>query len=61
MACGKQSVEAIAWRRAELAEDLTEGTRFDAVAELKINKWRGRSDPQLELLEVNVDGPVTIA
>ena len=61
VACGKQSVDAIAWRRSELAEDLTEGTRFDAVAELTINKWAGRSDPQLELLEVNVDGPVTIA
>ena len=61
VACGEQSVDAIAWRRSKLAEDLTEGVRFDAVAELTINRWRGRSDPQLELIEVNVDGPVTIA
>jgi len=61
VSCGEQSVDAIAWRRSKLAEDLIEGVRFDAVVELAINRWRGRSDPQLELIEVNVDSSVTIA
>ena len=61
VACGKQSVDAIAWRCSKLAEDLVEGVRFDAVAKLTINRWRGRAEPQLELMEVNVEGSVSIA
>jgi len=56
LANGAQRADAIAWRRPELAGILSKGDRFDAVAKLTINRWGGREEPQLELVEVSVDG-----
>ena len=56
LASGERGADAIAWRRPELAGILSKGDRFDAVAKLTINRWGGREEPQLELVEVSVDG-----
>lgn len=56
VACGSRRVDAIAWRRPELAAVFSKGDRFDAVAKLTVNRWAGRSEPQLELVEVSVAG-----
>jgi len=53
-------IEALAWRRAELANGLEQGQRIDAVAKLTLNRWAGRVTPQLELDEVCADGSATI-
>ena len=60
VACGERRADAIAWRRPELAELLGKGDCFDAVAKLTINHWGGRSEPQLELIEVSTDGAASI-
>lgn len=61
VACGAGRADAIAWRRPELAKALSKGDRFDAVAKLTINRWGGRTEAQLELVEVSVVGAVSTA
>jgi len=57
---GDRTIDALAWRRADLAEGIEPGDRIDVVAKLSVNQFRGRSDPQLELVAVCTDGSVSI-
>ncbi len=52
---GERRVDALAWRRAELADELQAGDRVDLVAKLTINQWQGRAEPQLEIVELSRD------
>ncbi len=45
-------VDALAWRRVDLAETVRAGDRVDLVAKLSINEWGGRSEPQLEIVDL---------
>jgi single-stranded-DNA-specific exonuclease len=54
-------VDALAWGRADLAPSIARGDRFDAVAKLSVNRFRGRGEPQLELIELCTDGSVRVA
>jgi single-stranded-DNA-specific exonuclease len=44
---GDGTIEAIAWRRAEVAPYMADCRRIDAVASLQMRRWRGRDAPQL--------------
>lgn len=44
-------LEAVGWRLGDLVETL-KGPCIDAVATLRLRRWNGRLDPQLELVEV---------
>jgi len=52
LAGGDRPIDALAWRRADLAEGIASGDRIDVVAKLGINHFRGRSEPQLELVDI---------
>jgi single-stranded-DNA-specific exonuclease len=60
LGAGDCRIEAVAWRRPELAARIEKGARIDAVAKLKINIWNGTARPQLELEQVDVDGSVAL-
>lgn len=45
-------LEAVGWRMGQLADGLEGRRRVDAVATLRLRRWNGRLDPQLELVEV---------
>jgi len=47
-------LEAVGWRMGDVADDLEDGAgqRVDAVATVRLRRWKGRLDPQLELVEV---------
>ncbi|HEX9698331.1 MAG TPA: single-stranded-DNA-specific exonuclease RecJ [Acidobacteriota bacterium] len=60
LGAGDCRIEAVAWRRPELAARIEKGAHIDAVAKLKINYWNGAARPQLELEQVDVDGSVTL-
>lgn len=47
--CDGDDLEAIAWRRAELAESLAGLDTVSLVATLKTRRWGGRMRPQLEI------------
>ena len=49
---GDGEIPALAWRRGELAEKLVGATVIDAVATLKVNRFRGRLEPQLEIQDL---------
>jgi len=49
---GDTVISALAWRRGELAEKLAGVTVFDAVATLKVNRFHGRLEPQLEIQDL---------
>ncbi len=49
---GDKAISAIAWRRGELAEKLAGATSVDVVATLKVNRFRGRLEPQLEIQDL---------
>lgn len=57
---GERHLDALAWRRADLAQHIAQGDHIDAVAKLTVNQFRGRAEPQLELVEVCTDGSVTL-
>lgn len=50
------SIEAIAWRRAQVAPYLSELRRIDAVASLQMRRWRGRNQPQLIVQDLRPSG-----
>jgi single-stranded-DNA-specific exonuclease len=58
---GERQLDALAWRRADLARGIARGDHIEAVAKLTVNQFRGRAEPQLELVEVCTDGSVSIA
>jgi hypothetical protein len=58
---GERHLDALAWRRADLAQHIAQGDHIAAVAKLTVNQFRGRAEPQLELVEVCTDGSVAIA
>jgi single-stranded-DNA-specific exonuclease len=50
------SIEAIAWRRAQVAPFLADCRRVDAVASLQMRRWRGRNQPQLVVKDLRPAG-----
>jgi len=60
LASGDRPVDALAWRRAAEGEGIAVGDRIDVVAKLSVNTFRGRAEPQLELLDWCDDGSVAI-
>lgn len=58
---GHRPVDALAWRRAELADGIAVGDRVDIVAKLGVNRYHGRGEAQLEIVELCGDGSVSIA
>jgi single-stranded-DNA-specific exonuclease len=61
VAAGERTLDALAWGRADLADGIAAGAHLDAVVKLSINQFRGRAEPQLELVAVCGDGSVSIA
>ncbi len=61
LACGDQTIEAVAWGRAELRDAVESGGAIDAVAKLTLNRWGGRIRPQLELVELTPAGAAVVA
>ncbi len=57
---GERHLDALAWGRADLARHIAQGDHIDVVATLTVNQFRGRAEPQLELVEVCTDGSVSI-
>ena len=49
---GDSVISALAWRRGDLAEKLVGTTVIDVVAVLKVNRFRGRLEPQLEIQDI---------
>ncbi len=49
---GDSVISALAWRRGELAEKLAGATAIDVVATLKVNRFAGRLEPQLEIQDL---------
>ena len=47
-------IEAVGWRRADLAESLRGAERISLVATLRARKWKGRLTAQLEINDVSV-------
>lgn len=60
VSAGDRAIDALAWRRADWAEGIARGDRIDVVAKLGVDSFRGRLRPQLELVDVCVDGSVAI-
>ena len=46
-------IEALAWRRADLAESLLAAERVSLVATLRARKWQGRLTAQLEISDIS--------
>ena len=55
---GGRSVGAVWWRAPEVLEDLVEASRrdqpLDLVVEPRINRWQGREDVQLEIMDARI-------
>jgi len=49
---GDRTISALAWRRGELAAQLAGATEVDVVATLKVNRFRGKLEPQLEIQDL---------
>ena len=51
VASGGARVDAMAWRRADLASTISAGDHIDLVAKLSVNEWGGRVEPRLEIVD----------
>jgi single-stranded-DNA-specific exonuclease len=56
----ERRLDAMAWRRADLAAEVAKGDRVDLVAKLSVNEWGGRSEPQLEIVEMARAGSAAV-
>lgn len=61
LACGDETIEALAWGRADLGDAFQSGGAIDAVAKLTLNRWGGRIRPQLEIVELTPAGIAVVA
>ncbi len=48
------SIDAVAFRQAELAEEITERARVNILGQLQINEWNGRRSPQIILRDLAI-------
>jgi single-stranded-DNA-specific exonuclease len=60
LSSGDRPVDALAWRRAEEGAGIAAGDRIDVIAKLSVNTFRGRAEPQLELVDWCADGSVAV-
>ncbi len=51
-ASDSEPMEVVAWRRGDLATKLQAGARYDLLAQLEVNEWRGRQRVQLVMRDV---------
>ncbi|WP_139278960.1 single-stranded-DNA-specific exonuclease RecJ [Seinonella peptonophila] len=50
----KHRLEAIGFRKAELAEQMTPHAQVEVIGELQVNEWNGRKSPQLLIHDMKI-------
>jgi single-stranded-DNA-specific exonuclease len=51
---GDHLIDVVAFRKAELAEEITERARVNILGQLQINEWNGRRSPQIILRDLAI-------